>query len=246
MLIWQLVLIQIVTFAFIILFLRWLLYSHISRALNRLRHLNQQNLEKERALKEEFERARREVEREIAEGRRQAEEIRRQAREEADKERENLLAKTKKESRRLVNEALKDLQREKNNLVLQMQERAVYLACDMIKYIFSGQGRENLHIKIVDELIDDIEKIEKEKFKIDGNEAELICAYPLEDRQRRKLGEIVSFKSGKNISLSERVDDSVIAGLIIKSSGFVIDGSIRNKLKKILAVMQEEAKTVQS
>ena len=39
MLIWQLVLIQIVTFIFIILFLRWLLYSHISRALMRLKQL---------------------------------------------------------------------------------------------------------------------------------------------------------------------------------------------------------------
>lgn len=242
MLIWQLVLIQIVTFIFIILFLRWLLYSHISRALMRLKQLNQQNLEKERALKEEFERAKREVEREIEQGRRQAEAIREQAREEAEKDREEMLARARKEAKRLVNEALRDCQRKRTELTLQMQEKAVYLACDMIRYIFTEQGREDLHTRLIDELIDEVEKFKDEKLKVEGNQAEVICAHSLTDKQQKRLKEILSFKLNRDISLTEKVDESIVAGLIIKLGGFIIDGSVRNKLKKILPMMKEKAK----
>ena len=91
MLIFQIILIQIATFTLIVLFLRWLLYSHISRALERLQKLNQQNLEKEKVLKEEFERARKQAEVEIQQGKVEAESIKEQAKEDGEKTRRNLL-----------------------------------------------------------------------------------------------------------------------------------------------------------
>ena len=244
MLIWQLVLIQIVTFVLIILFLRWLLYSHISRALRRLQKLNQENLEKERALKEELERAKREAEREIAEGRRQAENIRAQAREETEKNREDMLGKARREAKRLINEAIKDSQRKRAELTLEMQEKAVYLATDMVRYIFTERGREDLDIRLVDELLGEIEKLEKEKVKAraEDNKAEVVCACALKDAQKKRLKEALSSKLNRSITLTEKIDEGIVAGLIIKLGAFVIDGSVKNKLKKILPIMKEKAK----
>lgn len=244
MLIWQLVLIQIVTFVLIILFLRWLLYSHISRALRRLQKLNQENLAKEKTLKEELERAKREARREIAEGQRHAETIRTQAREEAEKNREDMLGKARREAKRLINEALKDCQRKSAELSLEMQEKSVYLATDMIKYIFTERGQEELDIRLVDELLGEIEKLEKEKVKARAgdNEAEVICACALKDAQKKRLKEALSSKLNRSISLAEKIDEGIVAGLIIRLGAFVIDGSIKNKLKKILPLMKEKAK----
>ncbi len=242
MLIWQLILIQVATFILIVLFLRWLLHTHIGRALRRLQKLNQENLEKEKVLKEELERAKREAEREVEEGRRQAQELKEQARQEAEKNREDILTKARKEAKRLINEAVRDCQRKRMELTLEMQEKAVYLATDMIRYIFTERGREDLHTRLIDELISEIEMLEKEKLKPEGNKAEVICAYPLREGQINRLKEALHLKLNRDIALSEQINQEIIAGLIIKMGGFVIDGSIKNKLKKILPLMKEKAK----
>jgi F-type H+-transporting ATPase subunit b len=242
MLIWQLVLIQIATFVLIILFLRWLLYSHISRALRRLKQLNQENLEKEKVLKEELARAKREAERRIEEAKTEAELIKEQAREEAEKGREDTLAKARKEAKRLINEAIKDCQKKETGLVLQMQDKAVYLATDMVKFIFSESSQKSLHTQLIDELINEIKGLEKEKVKVEKDKIDVISTYPLDSGQKKRLKEVLSSKSKKDITLIEKTDPGVIAGLIIKSGGFVIDGSMKNKLQKILPVMKEKLK----
>ena len=242
MLIWQLVLIQVTTFVLIILFLRWLLYSHVSRALRRLKQLNQENLEKENALKEELERAKRDAEREVKEGQRKAEEIRRQAREEAEKDREEIVSHARKEAKRLINEATRECQRKETELTLETQEKSVYLATDMIKNIFTEKGQENLQVQLIDELIGEIERLERGKVKAEGKKAEVVCAYPLEKAQKKKLIDILSSKLNRPIAVTENVDQEIVAGLIIRLGGFVIDGSIKNKLKKILPLMKEKAK----
>ena len=95
MLVWQIILIQMATFTLIVLFLRWLLYSHISKALERLQKLNQQNLEKEKVLKEEFERAKKQAELEIQQGKIEAENIKEQAKEDGEKTRSNSFVRKK-------------------------------------------------------------------------------------------------------------------------------------------------------
>ncbi len=241
MLIWQLVLIQATTFVLIIVFLRWLLSSHIARALKRLQQLNQQNLAKGKSLKEELERAKREAEREIKEGRSQAEAIKEEAKEEAEKVREDMLGQARQEAKRLINEAVRDCQRKSAELSLKMQEKAVYLANDMIRYIFTEKGREDLHIQLIDELLVEIKALEKEKVKAKGNKAEVVCAYPLRDAQKKSLKEILSSKLNRDIAFTEKIDQEIVAGLVVRLGGFVIDGSIKNKFRKILPLMREKA-----
>lgn len=243
MLIWQLVLVQIATFVLIILFLHRLLYSHISRALGRLRQLNQQNLEREKALKEKMERAKKQAESEIEQGKIQAESIRKQAREEAEKVRKGLLELSSREAKRIVSEGVRDSQRKNKDLILQMQDKALYLAMDIIKYIFTERILQSLHAQIIDELIESIAELEKEKIKAQSDRAEIVCAYSLEKDQKRRLQQALSSKLGRNIILKEKVDQEIVAGLIIRLAGFVvIDGSVKNKFKRILPLMKEKAR----
>ena len=244
----QLVFIQIITFVLLIAVLRWLLYRHIARSLRRLKQLNQQNLEKERTLREELQRAKREAEREIQEGRAQAEQIKEQARRQAEKEREEIFAQARKEAKRIIVEAERENQKKRLELTLNMQERSVYLATQMIRYIFGEKGKEQLHAQLIGELIEEVgsldsKNIKKQSMDISAiNRAEVITAFSLEHRQKEKLTKYLSDKLDRNISLNETIDPEIIAGLVIKMGRFVIDGSIKNKLKKILPLLKEEAK----
>lgn len=243
MLLLQIILIQIFTFVFIILFLRWLLHGQISRALERLQKLNQQNLEKEEVLKEEFERAKKQKEAEIQQGKIEAERIKEQAKEEGEKARRSLLDSSKEESQRIVNEGERDRQRRYNDLLAQMQDKAVYLAVDIVRYIFTEKIHKDLHAQIIDELIEDVATLDKDKIRAQGDRAEIVCAYPLEGEQKQRLQQALSRKLERNIILEEIADRELVSGLIIRLSGVVvIDGSVKNKFKRIMPMLRDKAK----
>jgi len=245
MLVGQLILIQGVTFVLIILFLRRLLYSQTSRALKRLQQLNQQNLEKGKVLREELERAKKQIKVEIEEGKKEGENIKEKAVQSAEKETRKILETAQKEAKRIIKEAEEDNQRKSKDLRLQMQDKTVYLAMDIVKYIFTEQGRRNLQNQFVDELISEMENIQIENEKMgdcSDNNVEMISAYPLDEEQKQRVKQILCSKLNKEINLDEQVNTEIIAGLVIKLGGFIIDGSIKNKFKKVMPLMKEKVK----
>jgi len=241
--IWQLISIQVVTLVFIILFLRWLLHNQITRAVKRLQKLNQQNLEKEKILREEIDRGKKEVNLEIEKSKTQAANIKEEAKIEADKIKEGVLEKSKEEANRFIEETAKDAKRKEAEFILKMQNKSVHIAADMLKYIFTDKSLENLHAQLIDELIENIKNLDEKRIDVKENKAKIIYAHAAQAEQKEKLRAALCSKLGKDISLSEELDPEIIAGIIIKISGFVIDGSIKNKLRKTLPVMAEKIRT---
>jgi F-type H+-transporting ATPase subunit b len=243
MLIWQLIIVQVFTFVFIILFLRWLLHGQINRAVKRLRQLNRENREREEALKKETERAKQEIEREIKEGKDKSTQIKKQAKEEAEKKRRDIIYKSKEEATRIIEEGKRDLERTKKDFILDIQHKAVILASNMVRYLITEKAEKNFHLQAVNELIEEMRKLSADKLKAEGDTAEIISTYPLLPEQKDKIKKILSSKLDKNINLKEKVDKNIVAGLTIKLGGFsVIDGSIQGKIKKILPMVKEEMK----
>jgi len=236
----HLILIQLVTFVFIVLFLRWLLQANITKAIKRLQNLNRQNMQKEKILKEEIERAKEEGNLEIEKSRDKANHIREEAKEEADRIKEEILVKSKGEAKRIIDGAMKNAKKKEAESFLKMQDQAISVAADIVKYIFTDKNLKNLHVQLLDELIQDIKGLDQRHFDIKQNKVELIYAYTLESRQKQGLKEALSSRFGHDVSLEERQDPEIIAGLIIKMGGFVIDGSIKNKLRKIIPIMKSK------
>jgi F0F1-type ATP synthase membrane subunit b/b' len=241
MLIWQLILIQIASSTIIILFLRWLLYSQIKRALLKLHKLNQQNLAKEKALKEELERARKQAEGEIARGRIEAGVIKERLKAESENESYKIIENARKEAKRIADEGVRESQRKISDMVSQMQEKTAYLAADIIKYIFTQDIQKSLQGQLIDELIDEISNVPPDKLKVENHSIDIISAFALDNKQNNRIKNILSSKLGKEISLTSHLDESIVAGIVLRSGGFIIDGSIKNKLKKILPLMKEQA-----
>ena len=234
------ILIQLVTFIFIVLFLRWLLQANIARAVKRLQKLNQQNMQKEKVLKEEIERAKKDSHLEIEKGKAQAEQIKEEACQEIDRTKEDMLGKSKEEANRIIDVAVKEAERKQEKLLLEMQDRSVSIAADMVKYIFTDKNLENLHMQLIDELIQDIKNLDQKRFDTSESKAEIISAHALQDKQKEKLKTILSSKLGRDVSFTESLDHDMVAGLMIKMGGFVIDGSIKNKLNKIVPIMKDK------
>lgn len=236
---WQLILMQIGVLGIILIFLYLLYRRQLSFALKRLQELHRQNLEKEVALNKELERAKLERRAEMERGIEEAKKLKDSAREEAEKIREQLLLKARQEVDTLLAEAAREREALKHQVFSQVEESSVSLACAMLREIFSEEARRELEKELVDELIQELRKVNKEKLKVEVKKAEVVSSYPLLDNQKNAIREIIQNAIGHHIQLEERTDNAIISGLIINLGGLVLDGSLQNKLRKIIPYLRK-------
>ena len=64
-------------------------------------------------------------------------------------------------------------------------------------------------------------------------EVEVISAYPLDDQERNRISGTMEKHFGKKISISTRIDKSLIGGSIIRAGDKVIDASVKGSLNRL-------------
>jgi F-type H+-transporting ATPase subunit delta len=69
--------------------------------------------------------------------------------------------------------------------------------------------------------------------------AEVISAGKLEASQIRALREALKASLGKDVDLEERVDPTLLGGLVVKIGSRMIDSSLRTKLNNMKHAMKE-------
>ncbi|WP_188908101.1 F0F1 ATP synthase subunit delta [Aureimonas endophytica] len=70
-------------------------------------------------------------------------------------------------------------------------------------------------------------------------EAEVTSAQPLDDNQRRELGETLGAYAKKTVTMRETVDPAILGGLIVKIGSRQIDTSLRTKLNSLKLALKE-------
>jgi F-type H+-transporting ATPase subunit delta len=64
-------------------------------------------------------------------------------------------------------------------------------------------------------------------------ETHLTTAVPVNDKVKKQISELISSVFNTKVELRENIDKEIIGGFILKVNDNFIDGSIRNKLRKI-------------
>lgn len=64
-------------------------------------------------------------------------------------------------------------------------------------------------------------------------DAELISALEVNDQQVQAISASLAKRLGKKVSLTTKIDESLIGGAIIRAGDMVIDGSVRGRLEKL-------------
>lgn len=69
--------------------------------------------------------------------------------------------------------------------------------------------------------------------------ATAVTAVPMQERQCHELTHKLEKLTGKHVSLSNRVDQSVIGGITLRYGGVQLDDSIRSRLDKLLRSLSD-------
>jgi F0F1-type ATP synthase membrane subunit b/b' len=236
---WQLVLIQAGMFVGLFVVLRALFYRHLNAALRRLQDLQEQALAKEAQLKDELRRAQEERTTEVEKGAQEARRLIEAAKHEAETLRLNAEEQAKHASQTILTRTQEELERRRANLVSEIETEALHFSTEMIRYTLTQDGKGTFQRHLIDELIDDLERVEHDRFMVAAESVTVTSSLPLTDQERRRLRQVLSTKVGTEVALVERLDPELISGLVIRVGALVIDGSLRNKLRKAIPLVRK-------
>ncbi|MFH1678110.1 MAG: ATP synthase F1 subunit delta [Candidatus Omnitrophota bacterium] len=231
----QLLIIQFITFVGIIFLLRYLFSRHLKSALARLNTLHEENLAKEEELNEELKRAKEESQAQIKQGKAEAELIIEEASKEAARIRLKMEEQAKLQASEIVAEGKVEAEKIKIKLIKDVQAQSVELASKMIAELLTETDKIALQYEFAKGIIQEISHLPKEQFNIESNPVvKVTSSFPLLERQRDEIKSVLTQKTGKNIELSQQLDPKLIGGLIVEIGGMVIDGTLKNKLGRII------------
>jgi len=236
----QLIIVQIITFAGLVLVLRKILLSSSVNETRRLQDINASNALKAQELARQMEDAEKEYKEKMAMAEKEARSMREKAKKEGDALKEERIAEGKQEAERIIQQALNAKGEMRIEIEEQMQEKSADFSYKIIRKILSGEGQKMVHDGLVAEGLKELDKIDAAALKEIGDKlasasglaVEIRTPHAMSSPQKEKLIKILSSKTAKDVNLQEVVDQDIVAGFIVKLDSFVIDGSLLEKFKK--------------
>jgi F-type H+-transporting ATPase subunit delta len=64
-------------------------------------------------------------------------------------------------------------------------------------------------------------------------DVDVVSAYPLEQGQEKLIVKAVQQRTGKDVKVTSRIDQSLIGGVVVRIGDLVIDTSLRGRLKQL-------------
>ncbi len=236
----SLIVLQVVTFVVIVLVMRLLFGSQLKIALNRLQVLHQESLEKEEVLNKELERAKAQAEAEISRAKEEAKQIIETAKRNSEKSSTEAVERAQAEAKRTIAESLEKSKRLEAEVLAQAESKSVTIAQELIRFVFTQDDLKILQSHLIDELIEELKNIDKAKLIVKTDKAEVVSSQALSSKEKENLKEVLSSKLGGNLSIEEKIDETLVAGIVIKLAGLVIDGSLKNKFNRAMGVIKKK------
>lgn len=236
----QLIIIQVVTFIGLLFVLRMLFYRQLGSAVTRLKRLHEENISKEEELRKELEAIRLERQEELKKAHEEADKIVKAAKAKSEKVSVGIEGEAQRQAEELSGRTKLSLERMEHDMAAKYRERSIELSMRMLKAIFSEQSEEALQRQLISELIGEIKNLKEDIFAADSKKAKVTSALPLTAAEKEKLARALSAKTGGQVDMEESCDEELIAGLTIQMGAVTIDGSLRNKLKKIIPHLKAE------
>jgi F-type H+-transporting ATPase subunit delta len=118
------------------------------------------------------------------------------------------------------------------------KDQVASMVIDICGGKFSTEGKnlikllaENRRLSMLDEIAAQYEELRAEEEKT--IDAEVIAAFEVSAAQQKQIAEKLKARLGREVSLSCRVDPTLLGGAIIKAGDLVIDGSTKGQIQKL-------------
>lgn len=221
-----------VIFAVLIFFLRHILTNNITRATSHLEKLSQEYAAKQEEIARRLHDAKQESHEIITKAKQETEELRNQILKEANTFKEKIINDARQKSEDIIEQAEKTCESLKQEIHQHIEQKTLEKACELIQNALPDQFRRQLHALWMEEAAKLEFDLRKLKLPDQIQEIKLVSAFPLTEKEKQILHEKLSKRFGAGIKINREVDDGLVAGLVIAIDNIVVDGSLKDKIKK--------------
>ncbi len=220
---------QLLNVAIIYLVLRVVVWGKLVELLEKRRETIERQLEDSRIASEARANAEVEAEGIINQARQEAQKIVAEARDRAEGSVKEVQQEAAREAEAVRTEARRQAESERDQLLADMRSQVVSLAMAAANRLIG----ETMDAKKQEAIVNDFFSAAPADVKDMGNEVEVVSALPLTN------AEIDRIKSETGAStINNRVDPSILGGIILRAGDKVVDGSVRSSLSTMRGRLQ--------
>ena len=110
----------------------------------------------------------------------------------------------------------------------------------LVAELLSEKDKEKLQQEFISEVISEIAKLPKDQFSVVSDRVKVTSSQLLRADQKEDLQKVLKEKTGTEMIFEETLRKDLIGGLIVEIGGLVIDGTLKNKLQRILPYFRKK------
>ena len=235
MLVFSLIILQVLIFGGLFFLIRYLLTRNFTDATSHMQGMIKGYENKGEEVKKKFEEADKHYQDAIKKADNEIAELKDQLKKEVDTEKKSVLDLAHKESDALINKARSTCDSMEKEMDLLVDRKALERAREMLPQIFTKDLCKMIHEVWADSLIENgFTPMEWLKVPEDIKQAKVVSAFALTKGQKELLIKKLNSKIDRKVTLEEKVNDSLVAGIVITVGNLVFDGSLTSKIREIV------------
>lgn len=242
MMLWPFIVLQIVIFVGLVILLRRILSQNMLSAASHLQGLSAEYTRRHEELKRQVKEAERQYQEQLEKARIESAEMMTQAKQEAESTKMRTLSEARSESEQIIKQAMESSSGLKSEFEERVNRRAIQRAAELVQQVLPGALRKEMQSQWLDDLLKDgLSQVKQLALQEDIQEVRVASAFGLSEPQRRVLSSHLKEYLGREISIVEKVDERLVAGLIISVGNLVLDGSLQSKIRGAVRDAQSRA-----
>lgn len=228
----KLLIAQIINFLVLLYLLKIFLYKPLLKNLKERAEKAKKIEEGERALQRKKEEMKKREEEIIQKTKEKASQIIEESKEISKEEKERILERTEKEVREILKQARERAEKEVERIKEKEREKILEKTKEIVEKVLPRFFTKELHLRFIEKTIEKLQKVDFSKIKEkEITSVVVVSAFPLTKKEEKKLSQFF-FKKLKNPAFQEKIDPGLIAGIKVVIDGFLIDGSLKEKIEK--------------
>lgn len=240
MIIFVVIVMMTIVFGIVLFFLKRIVWGDTQSAVHRL----EESYEEIKKKKDEVAQRLSEIEEEYRKKKEEADHIVQELKEKALKEydeiRQDAFKKAKIESEDIISKAQRTVEKIKENIQNDLESKFTDYCAELLRHVFSNMAQESLDQILAREFIEELKNMEVSHMNVGSESVDILSARPLDAVVSREIKEALMNKFKKEISLSEKLDEKLIGGVLLKFGSLVLDGSLAARLRE--AVLYKKQK----
>lgn len=243
MFIFQFIVLQIIVFSGVIYFLKKILYGDTESAIKRLGHVYQDLLTKQAELTQKIEQAEKDYLAKKEEGAAIIDKMKYDALDEMRKKEDEIIKKARVEADEIINKAHAAKDQFYRDIEKELSRKMIDFIAGLMVDVFTEKLVRPVHDELINDYLSRAKDFDLSNVEATMTKIGLRTVLPLQKEVLEKLKTLLSAKLNRPITIEEKIDKNLVAGIALEFGTLILDGSLSNAVRE---VAEEQKKKISS